>query len=504
MHFINLKDYRKNLIMIMEKIFWKTIHRVIRRNSVFLLVLFTLSSNAQIRIDSKNPHYFNYKNKPTILITSGEHYGAVINKAFDYKKYLKTLHKIGLNHTRIFLGDYVEKDSAFCINKNTLNPKENLICPWKRSNTKGYVLGGNKFDLNQWDTAYFTRLNNFLQCAEENDIVVEVVLFFASFTIENSPFYYKNNTNNIDVIRANQYLTLENGNLLKRQEQYCKKIVTEINKYNNVIYNIANEPWFDNQAYPGFSSPTTTATKKWIERVTEWIVTTEKKLPKKHILSVDYCNEGKVISKKDLNTYFKNISVFNHHYDKNAESLQLNYKSVNKVFAFNETGLMPPITPQYRIQGWKYIFNGGALYNNLDFTFQVGFEDGTGSSSFSCNWYNGCNDPTVKYELANLLKFVNTLNFIQMKPEKQVVIVNYGDENVYPLVNAGKQYAIYFEGGSKAKLMLSIPNGKYNLKWINPSDLRVISQKPIVINTGSINLLGPEYKEDVLLYIEAV
>ena len=465
----------------------------------FLLV--TTIARGQINLNKENPHYFDYKGKPTILIASGEHYGAVINKAFDYKKYLKTLHKIGLNHTRIFLGDYVEKDSAFCINKNTLNPKANLITPWKRSTTKGYVLGGNKFDLNQWNDAYFKRLNSFLKCAEENDIIVELVLFFASFTIENSPFYYKNNTNNIDDIKADQYMTLENGNLLKRQEQYCKKIITETNQYKNIIYNIANEPWFDNQAYPGFSSPTTTATKNWIERVSEWIVTTEKNLPKQHLLSVDYCNEGKVIPKEDLNTYFKNISVFNHHYDRNAESVQLNYKFVNKVFAFNETGLMPPVTPQYRIQGWKYIFNGGALYNNLDFTFQVGFEDGTGKSGFSCDWYNGCDDPNVKYELANLLKFVSTLDITKMKPDKKALIVNYGDENVHPLVNKGKEYAIYFEGGSRAKLMLSIPNGHYDMRWINPPDLKIIEEKVLSVDRNATNILGPKYKKDILLYI---
>jgi hypothetical protein len=473
-----------------------------KRLFLFLcVVIFSLSSFAQIRLNKENPHYFSYKNKPVILIASGEHYGAVVNLGFDYKKYLETLKKTGLNHTRIFLGDYFETDGAFCIEGNTLSPKNNLICPWQRSKTKGYVLGGNKFDLDLWNDDYFVRLKDFLSVAAKNDIIVEVVLFFASYTIENSPFYYKNNINHVDKLEANQYMTLNNGNLLERQEQYCKKIVAEINRFDNFIYNIANEPWFANQEYNGFSSPTTTATKKWIERVSEWIVETEKKLPKQHIISVDYCNEGIEIPLEEINSYFKNISVFNHHYDRNAMSVRLNYNRINKVLSFNETGLMPPSTPQYRIQGWKYIFNGGALYNNLDFTFQVGFEDGTGKSGFSCEWYNGCDDPAVKYQLASLLKFLNSIDFIHMKPDRKVLVVNYGDEDVHPLVNPGKEYAIYFEGGKRAKLMLSIPEGKYDLKWINPSDLRVISKKEIISDSGQLNILGPEYKEDVLLYI---
>jgi hypothetical protein len=38
-----------------------------------------------------NPHYFLFRGDPTIIVTSGEHYGAVLNLDFDYVKYLDTL-----------------------------------------------------------------------------------------------------------------------------------------------------------------------------------------------------------------------------------------------------------------------------------------------------------------------------------------------------------------------------------------------------------------------------
>ncbi len=38
-----------------------------------------------------NPHYFVYRGKPTVLVTSGEHYGAVLNGKFDFRKYLDAL-----------------------------------------------------------------------------------------------------------------------------------------------------------------------------------------------------------------------------------------------------------------------------------------------------------------------------------------------------------------------------------------------------------------------------
>ncbi len=51
-----------------------------------------------------NPHYFLFRGKPTIIITSAEHYGAVLNLDFDYVKYLDELAAHGLNNTRTFRG----------------------------------------------------------------------------------------------------------------------------------------------------------------------------------------------------------------------------------------------------------------------------------------------------------------------------------------------------------------------------------------------------------------
>lgn len=471
---------------------------------MLIFVLFCLSElQAQIRLHPQNQHYFEYRGKPTVLIASGEHYGSVINLDFDFEKYLKTIQEIGLNHTRIFLGDYLEEPNAFCIEKNPLAPAAGrFICPWLRSTTSGFSRGGNKFDLDQWDPAYFKRLHQFMNSAKQKDIIVEAVLFFSGYLYKHSPLQHSNNINATTEITDNQYMTLENGNILERQRQYCTRLVTELNVYDNLIINIANEPWFSNQERPGFASPPPLATKKWIGRVSEWIVETEKSLPKKHLLSVDYTNEGQIIPEDELNSFFRHISVFNHHYDRNAQSVRLNYGKTDRAWSFNETGLMPSVTPQYRIQGWKYLFSGGALYNNLDFTFQVGQEDGSGSTEFTCDWYAGCTDPQIKFQLAALLKFMHSIDFIRMKPDFQAVALNYGDENIYPLVWEGKIYAVYFEGGRKAKIKLNIPVGKWRVKWLNPADLKVLSEATADIQRGTLDLMGPAYEADLLLVIE--
>src|SRR5689334_11164751 len=110
-----------------------------------------------------NPHYFLFRKKPAILVTSGEHYGAVLNLDFDYVRYLDTLHANGLNLTRTWSGSYREIANTFGITDNTLAPRPNrYVCPWARSGTSGYSDGGNKFDLTRWDAAYFQRLKDFM------------------------------------------------------------------------------------------------------------------------------------------------------------------------------------------------------------------------------------------------------------------------------------------------------------------------------------------------------
>jgi hypothetical protein len=64
------------------------------------------------------------------------------------------------------------------------------------------------------------------------------------------------------------------------QKKYDLKLVNELNQYDNVIINVANEPWFFDKKRNGFSSPAPDESKAWVKEVSEWIVDEEKNLPK--------------------------------------------------------------------------------------------------------------------------------------------------------------------------------------------------------------------------------
>ncbi len=59
------------------------------------------SESGPVRKHPHNPHYFYYRGKALVLLSTDQHYGAVINRDFDYLPFLERLHEYGLNLTRI-------------------------------------------------------------------------------------------------------------------------------------------------------------------------------------------------------------------------------------------------------------------------------------------------------------------------------------------------------------------------------------------------------------------
>ncbi len=109
------------------------------------LLLLVATTHAPLALHPENPRYFLFRGKPTVLVTSGEHYGAVLNLDFDYVRYLDALAKDGLNHTRLFSGTYREVPASFGITDNTLAPKPGrYAAPWARSTEPGRLRRGHE------------------------------------------------------------------------------------------------------------------------------------------------------------------------------------------------------------------------------------------------------------------------------------------------------------------------------------------------------------------------
>ena len=436
------------------------------RSAVAISIFCTMvaGQEAPIRLHPENSRYFLWQGRATVLVASGEHYGSIVNPDFDFRKYLATIQAAGLNHTRVFLGDYVEGPESFGMVDNPLAPREGrFLAPWARSVTPGFARGGNKFDLDQWDPAYFQRLHEFFEEAERRGIVVEAVLFFIGPGYDFSPLNPKNNVNGATLIDGKRYLSLDNGNVLRRQEAYCRKLVRELNRHANVIFNLCNEPWFSNQEKEGFTSQPPAAVKAWIARVSEWVASEESRLPLKHLMSVDITNQGSPILETELRRYFAKVSIFNVHYDANAEILRAN-PNLGRLLAMNETGFNGTGDLNYRTQGWNFLLSGGGLYGNLDFSFTVGHEDGTNQPKFTGS-YNCGGSAALRGQLKILLDFMRSLPLEKMHPDNGIVVG--GADSWSALAGPGKAYAVWFPGDGPIAPLVAVPPGQWRAEWVD-------------------------------------
>ncbi|MBC8004560.1 MAG: hypothetical protein H7X84_03715 [Verrucomicrobia bacterium] len=433
-----------------------------------------------ISLHPDNSHYFLYKGKPTVLITSGEHYGAVMNPDFDYNVYLKTLEKDGLNLTRTMTGAYFEPPGAFNIASNTMGPDpQKYLCPWKRASD------GIRFDLNQWNEAYFERLKDFIGQAQKHGVIVELALFCPFYEDTQwvlSPFNIKNNVNNLgNIPRTDVYTLDKNKGLLDIQEKMVRRIVEELKAFPNLMYEISNEPYFGG------------ITLEWQEYISKVIADAEKLFEYKHLITQNIANGSQKIEHPN-----PLVSIFNFHYAAPPKTVTLNY-GLNRVIGDNETGFNGQKDSTYRKEAWEFILTGGGLFNNLDYSFTVGHEKGTFHYP-AAQPGGGC--VTLRRQLSYLKKFMDSFKFVAIKPDTSVYAGGLSGKNkLIVLSEPGRQYALYLMGGKKVSPELQLPQGNYSLEWINPLNGNVEKKEKISHTGGNVKVTSPVFEEDIAVRI---
>jgi hypothetical protein len=387
---------------------------------------------ATLRLHPENPRYFLFRGKPTVVITSGEHYGAVLNLDFDYRRYFDTLKADGLNGTRIFSGTYVETGGNFGIAANTLDPAPGrFISPWARSTTGGYADGGRKFDLTRFDEAYLARLRDVLNEASARGIIVELVLFCPLYEDSMwavSPMNPVNNVNGLPPIRREDVLTLDrSGPLLAVQEAVARHLVAAVAGFDNVYVEICNEPY------------ATKVPEDWQRHMTTVAAAAVAKLPQPILLSQNVANQGaRVVDPHPA------ISIFNFHYATPPDTIGWN-AHLGRLIGDNETGFRGTADLAYRTEGWDFILAGGGLYNNLDYSFTVGHEDGTFAYPPT---QPGGGGVALRRQLGALRGFIDRFDLVKVRPAPELVVGGVPDGgSVQGLAQGDDAVGIYLRRG---------------------------------------------------------
>jgi len=441
------------------------------------------AASPPLRLHPENPRYFEFRGKPTVLVTSGEHYGAVLNLDVDYARYLDALRESGLNLTRTFSGTYREIPGSFKIEHNLLAPRTGRYAsPW--------VEKGGKYDLDQLDDGYFRRLKAFVAEAGKRGIVVEYVLFCPFYEEPLwavNPMNVRNNVNGIGDFPREEVYTLKHPNLLNRQLAFVRRAVAELNGFDNVYFEICNEPYFGG------------VTLDWQKKVSDAIVDAERNLPNKHLVAQNIANETAKVVNPD-----PNVSVFNFHYASPPVAIRENW-DLNKPIGFDETGFKGTSDAVYRRQAWEFLLSGGAVFSNLDYSFTVDHPDGTAQV---VDPTPGGGGPEFRRQLSILKREVDDLDLTKARLTDARRLDEKG--SAFPAIGlfdpSKSQTILYLGAGPLARFSIKLKPATYTAEWIEPSSGRVLKSERIEVrDAGQEHVLeSPEFREDVALRIRPV
>ena len=466
------------------------------------------ASPGVIRVSDKNPRYFEYKGKELLLITSAEHYGAVISRHFDYIRYFDALAKYKLNYTRIYPGAIIEPEGMW-LTEDTMTPGPNAIVPWARSDVPGYVGGGNKFDLDRWDPEYFARLGDFLREAGRRGIFVEICFFNCMnkpYWIH-SPLHKDANIQGVGECDHVAFQTLDNGPLVREQLKYIDKIITETNAHDNIIYEFVDEPTL--------MSTNSHKAYHWIERQIETAIAAEAGLPNKHMLTqqlelgVDFCDDDRIAF---IVTQYIGLGAR----QVGGAAALINSYCYNKPIECNETAYVPSWYDRdhaaiARLEAWEFMVGGGASFNQL-------------------NGYFVPSNPAGEHEdnrkilggLRNLRAFMESFDFVNMQRDTDTVRKSSVGARISAISEKGSQYAIYMHhshlnigpyygsfyepayGKYTTELTVRLDEGKYAVKYINPETLVMFKGAEIVNGGGELALNCPRYTLDIAIKITRI
>ncbi|MBD3173582.1 MAG: cellulase family glycosylhydrolase [Armatimonadia bacterium] len=230
-----------------------------------------MTSERRVRLHPQNRKILELDGRPLVLLACTEHYGAVMNRPFDYRTYLDDTAARGLTLTRLFTL-FRELQSAQNPYSTCKPESVDYVSPYERTGPGAACDGLPKFDLDRPNPEFYARLAEFLTLAEERGIVVEVVLLSNTYAPDVwalNPLHPANNISGTEEILWPEYMSCRHPELHRRQLEHVRRIVEGTRDFPNIIYEICNEP---GGSFPGMEGvPDPTEVDEWQRRIAEAI-----------------------------------------------------------------------------------------------------------------------------------------------------------------------------------------------------------------------------------------
>ncbi|MBI1895546.1 MAG: hypothetical protein HYS04_03275 [Acidobacteria bacterium] len=504
-------------------------------------------TDATLRRHPDHSGSFVYKGKPIVLVTATEHYGAVLNGKFDYVPYLDELARNQLNLSRAFTFYRELEDSIPPLGfSNTLAPEAGAeVMPWKRTGPGKANDGGPKFNLDQWNNEYFTRFKNFLKAAAEREIVVEVVLFcnpYRESIWSWFPLHPANNVNGVGggISEVGQFMELHDPTVTARQMAFVRKLVAELNSFDNMYFEINNETSARDN-----SRETAARQDAWHVALSKAIRETEQKLPKKHLIAVNAHQRLPASASRELRytetgdtPYFGNalIDIINYHYISrktagpgisvletagtrfgNILAFMEARRHVNKPVVFDEnySGVIRGAADEWdrnRMEAWETILSGGAGFDHLDWSFTP--QDPTGSGKVPIPDGRRLDGRRFRDQLGILSRLWKESGPDQMDPAQNLVSAVPNQTLAVSSSRKDRRIHVIYVGDARLKdagfgkpiegsLTLRLPAGQYEARMLPSGATGWSGPARVNVKGKETHLWLPEFQKDCAIVLRA-
>lgn len=456
-------------------------------------------------------HYFSFEGRPIVLLTIDEHYGAMVNQDYDYTQFLTFLGGHGQNLTRIYPGIYIESTA---VRGTPIGPEAGRqLLPWAVTDIKGAhaQLGGYKYDLDHWNEAYFTRLTDFMTKAAKHGVIVDVCFFngmYKEFWPINAT-YCKNNIQGIGTVASAgvQSADVTDPALYEYQKKYVMELTRRLNAFDNLIFEIADEPWGNGTWVRGlidaFHSVDGTAA-----------------YPKKHVLGQCAGAVPGEAAQQNANTLVNDPRYHTDwiptEYTNPTDYCLANFYQYNRPImgCENMEGAGYSDPNPIRADAWKDLVGGAGGHITLNMGYKIKTPTGDGG-----------NHAKFLLQSEKLMEFMNGFsgNLPAMRKNTAFSIAPTSTDRIASSIAGNGLYVLYvFHGGvssphwcsastvtsgtyAETVTLTDVPPGTYKADWIDPATLNVLQMTTVhQTATGDVVLPAPIYAIDIALRMKVI
>jgi Family of unknown function (DUF6298)/Putative collagen-binding domain of a collagenase len=344
--------------------------------------------------------------------------------------------------------------------------------PWVRVGPGTARDGKPKFDLNQFDQAYFNRLRQRVIDAGARGIYVSIMLFEGNVpasvptAVAGSPFNANNNVNGIHVDqngdgKATEAYTLEIPGITAIQDAYVRKVIDTVNDLDNVLYEICNECPADSTG--------------WQYRLIDLIKSYQAGKPKQHPVGMTIQIGG----------------------------------SVDVLYRSSADWISPNSEPSYDYLTEPKPGDGGKviLLDSDHITYFAAYagmiwrQFTRGLNPLFMDLAPPLRDKSplpeqdaIRKAMGYTSMFANKMNLAAMTPRGDLTSTGYA------LANPGSEYLVYAPSGGS--FTVNLASGGYFFEWVNPSNGTIISSGSFSAASGDRSFTAP-FSGDAVLYIKA-